>query len=126
VTDRVRDVPLISVVDDDESMRNGTVRLLRSLGFVAQAFPSARAFLNSEQLARTSCLIVDIQMPEMTGLQLQAALGERGNDIPIIFVTAFHDEKARTQALERGAVCFLAKPFDPEALVHCLNIALKV
>ena len=118
-------VPVISIIDDDESMRHGTMRLLRSLGFVAHAFPSARAFLHSEQLSRTSCLISDVQMPEMSGMQLQEALRAGGHDIPIIFVTAFHDDKARSEALDRGAICFLSKPFDGETLLRCLETALK-
>jgi FixJ family two-component response regulator len=115
-------VPVISIIDDDESMRRGTMRLLRSLGFVAHAFPSARAFL---QLTGTSCLISDVQMPEMSGLQLQETLRAGGHDIPIIFVTAFHDDKVRSEALDRGAICFLSKPFDGETLLRCLKAALK-
>jgi FixJ family two-component response regulator len=119
------DTPVVSIVDDDESIRSGTTSLVRSLGFVAHAFPSARAFLHSEQLAETSCLISDIQMPEMSGIQLQDVLHTRGHDIPIIFVTAFPDDRVRAQALNRGAICFLTKPFDGEALLGCLAAALK-
>lgn len=102
----MQDTPVISIVDDDESIRSGTTSLVRSLGFVAHAFPSARAFLHSKQLAETSCLISDIQMPEISGIELHDILRTRGHHTPIIFITAFPDEKARAQALVRGAVCF--------------------
>ena len=125
MTNPLADVPVVSIIDDDESIRIGTASLVRSLGFVAHAFPSARAFLQSEQLFETSCLISDIQMPEMSGIQLQDVLHARGHDLPIIFVTAFPDDKVRAQALVRGAVCFLNKPFDGETLSRCLDAALK-
>jgi FixJ family two-component response regulator len=121
----LRDVPVISIVEDDEALGIGTMRLVRSFGFVAHAFPSARAFLRSEQLTETSCLISDIQMPEMSGIQLCDALRARGHNMPIIFVTAFPDDKIRAQALVRGAVCFLNKPFAGETLLRCLDTALK-
>src|SRR5262249_29645205 len=116
---------VISVVDDDEAARNGTVRLVRSLGFVAHAFPSAHAFLRSEQLAKTSCLISDIQMQQMNGVQLHDTLRARGYDIPIIFMTAFYDEVLRAKALDRGAICVLSKPFTGETLSGWLRRALK-
>jgi FixJ family two-component response regulator len=125
MTNHLPNVSVISIIDDDESMRRGTMRLLRSLGFVAHAFPSASAFLHSEQLTGTSCLISDVQMPEMSGLQLQETLRACGHNIPIIFVTAFHDDKVRSEALDRGAICFLSKPFDGETLLRCLKTALK-
>jgi FixJ family two-component response regulator len=122
---QLRDVPIISIIDDDESIRSGTLRLVRSLGFIGYAFSSAHAFLNSEQLIKTSCLISDIHMPEMSGIQLQETLRARGYDVPIIFITAFPDEKIRAQALAQGAVCFLEKPFEGEALSCCIDSALK-
>jgi FixJ family two-component response regulator len=122
---QLRDVPVISIIDDNESIRSGTLRLVRSLGFIGQAFSSAHAFLDSEQLTKTACLISDIHMPEMGGLQLQDTLRERGHDIPIIFITAFPDDKIRAQALVQGAVCFLDKPFEGEALSRCIDSALK-
>jgi FixJ family two-component response regulator len=125
MVNQLPDAPLISVIDDDESTRNGTVRLVRSLGFASNAFPSAHAFLRSEYLAKTSCLISDVQMPKMNGIQLHDALRARGYDIPIIFVTAFYDDKTCVQALDRGAICFLSKPFDGETLLRCLNRALQ-
>lgn len=125
MANQLPNAPVISIIDDDESTRNGTVRLVRSFGFVAHAFPSAHVFLHSEQLTKTSCLISDIQMPEMNGIQLHDALHARGYDIPIIFMTAFDDEKMRAQALDRGAICFLSKPFDGQALRQCLDCALQ-
>ncbi len=119
------DVPVISIIDDDESIRISTMMLLRSLGYIPYAFPSAHAFLHSEQLTNTACLISDVQMPEMSGIQLQDLLHARGLRIPVIFITAFHDEKVRAQALNRGATCFLSKPFDAETLSRCLKTALK-
>jgi FixJ family two-component response regulator len=123
--DRVGEAPVVIIVDDDESIRIGTMRLIRSLGFVAHAFPSAHAFLQSDKVPTTSCLISDIQMPDMSGIQLHDALCARGHEIPTIFVTAFPDAKARAQASVRGAVCFLCKPFDGEAMQRCLEAALK-
>jgi FixJ family two-component response regulator len=125
MVDQLHDTPVISVIDDDGPTRNGTVRLVRSFGFVAHAFPSAHAFLQSEHLTKTSCLISDIQMPEMNGIQLLGALRARRYDMPIIFVTAFYDEEMHAQALDRGAICFLSKPFDGETLLCCLNHALQ-
>jgi FixJ family two-component response regulator len=121
----LRDTPVISIVDDDESSRIGTASLVRSLGFVAHAFPSARSFLHSEQLTETSCLISDVQMPNMSGIQLQDVLHARGHKIPTIFVTAYPDNKVRAQAFGRGAVCFLNKPFDGETFSRCIDVALK-
>jgi len=118
-------MPLISIVDDDQSCRFGTMRLVRALGFVAHAFPSADAFLQSAQLAETSCLISDIQMPDMSGVELHEALHARGHKIPIVFVTAFPEERVRAQASVRGAICFLSKPLDSEALLRCLDAALR-
>lgn len=115
---------VISIVDDDESSRVGTMRLVRSGGFVAHAFPSAHSFLQSKQLAETSCVISDIQMPDMNGIQLHDVLRARGLRIPIIFITAFPDEAVRAQAVIRGAICFLSKPFDGESLLRCLDSAL--
>ena len=124
-TDRLRDVPVISIIDDDESIRVSTMMLVRSLGFAAHAFPSAQAFLHSEQLNETSCLISDIHMPTMSGIQLQDELRASGRNIPIIFITAFPDDKIRAEALVRGAVGFLNKPFDGETMSRCIDTALK-
>jgi FixJ family two-component response regulator len=124
-TNRLLDAPAISIVDDDESNRIGTASLVRSLGFVAHAFPSARSFLHSPQLTKTSCLISDVQMPKMSGIQLQDVLHARGHNIPIILITAYPDDRLRAQAFARGAVCLLTKPFDGKTLSRCLEAALK-
>ncbi|MDX0543550.1 response regulator [Sinorhizobium medicae] len=121
----MRNTPVISIIDDDDSSRIGTASLVRSLGFVAHAFPSARLFLHSEQLTESACLISDVQMPGTSGLQLQDELHARGHDIPFIFITAYADDRIRAQAFARGAVCFLSKPFDGETLSRCLDMALK-
>jgi FixJ family two-component response regulator len=122
---RLPDARIISVIDDSEAARNGTVRLVRALGFTAHAFASGNAFLQSEQLADTCCLISDIQMPQMNGIQLYDALRARGCHIPIIFVTAFYDEEIHSQALGRGAICVLNKPIDGVTLSRCLSRALQ-
>jgi FixJ family two-component response regulator len=121
----LREASVISIVDDDEWSRIGTTKLVRSLGFVAHDFPSAHALLNSPLLARTACVISDIQMPILSGLQLLDELRARGHNMPIIFVTAFPNESVRAQALLRGATCVLTKPFDGETLELCLAAALK-
>ena len=121
----MREASVISIVDDDEWSRIGTTKLVRSFGFAAHDFPSAHALLNSPLLARTACVISDIQMPALSGLQLLDELRTRGHNMPIIFVTAFFNERVRTQALLRGAICVLTKPFDGETLELCLAAALK-
>jgi FixJ family two-component response regulator len=95
-----------------------------SLGFRACAFPSAEAFLQSAQLAETSCLISDVQMPGISGVQLQNRMADLGLSIPTIFITAYPDDSVRTRVLGSGAVCFLLKPFDPQSLIECLDDAL--
>ena len=119
-------LPVISIIDDDRSVRKATDRLVRSLGFIAYAFGSADEFLNSPYVTHTSCLIVDVRMPNMTGLQLQAVLLERGVKTPIIFITAFPEEADRALALEAGAIDFLTKPFDGKTLIRSLTAGLKV
>ena len=121
----MREASVISIVDDDEWSRIGTTKLVRSFGFAAHDFPSAHALLNSPLLARTACVISDIQMPVLSGLQLLDELRTHGHDMPIIFVTAFPNERVRAQAILRGAICVLTKPFDGETLELCLAAALK-
>ena len=116
---------LISVVDDDESVRRTTTFLIESFGFRADAFESAERFLNSGQLHDTSCLIVDVQMPGMNGLQLQSEVAAAGYDIPIIFITAFDNKVSRQQAMQAGAVAFLGKPFRDEELLQTIRSALR-
>jgi len=115
---------MISIVDDDAAVRETTQALVRSLGYNAMTFASAEEFLQSERVHDTSCLITDVQMPGLSGVELQSLLLARGHQTPIIFVTAFPEEKTRARALEAGAVGFLSKPFDEERLIDCLNQAL--
>ena len=117
-------VPVVSIVDDDESVRVAAERLVRSFGFVALTFSSANHFLQSSRVDDTSCLIADVQMPGMSGTELQSALLARGKSVPIIFITAFPDEKVRARALAAGAVGFLNKPLDGAVLIRCIDTAL--
>lgn len=118
------EAPVISIVDDDESVRIATTRLVKSLGFIGQAFASAQDFLDSPRLVDTSCVIVDVQMPGMTGVELQNLLIAKGIRTPMIFITAFPDEATRARVLERGALCFLSKPCDGPTLIRYLEKAL--
>ena len=113
--------PLLSVVDDDESVRESMPDLLREFGFAARSFSSAEEFLSSDCLDETRCLILDVAMPGMTGLDLQQELRRRGQKIPVIFITAQRNEAIREQALEQGAANFLYKPFSDTALLEALN-----
>ena len=116
---------LISLVDDDESIRRTTTLLIESFGFHAAAFESAERFLKSEQLHKTSCLVIDVQMPGMNGLQLQSYLAAAGCKIPVIFITAHDNKESRQQAMQAGAVAFLGKPFSDELLLHAIRGALR-
>jgi FixJ family two-component response regulator len=116
---------LVAIVDDDDSMRNALQGLLKVAGLPAQAFASAEEFLKSGQQYQTACLIADIRMPGMSGLELQAHLNADRCRIPTIFITAHGDEKMRLQALREGAVEFLSKPFDDEALLESVRAALE-
>jgi FixJ family two-component response regulator len=116
---------LIAIVDDDDLMRSALGGLLKAVGLPAQEFASAEEFLNSGQQHRFGCLIADIRMPGISGLELQAKLNADRCRIPIIFITAHGDEKMRLQALRAGAVEFLAKPFDDEALLVSVRAALE-
>jgi FixJ family two-component response regulator len=116
---------LIAIVDDDDSMRSALHGLLQSADLPAQAFASAEEFLNSGQQHQIACLIADIRMPGMSGLELQAQLNTQRCRIPIIFITAHGDEKMRMQALRAGAVEFMAKPFNDEALLESVRAALE-
>jgi FixJ family two-component response regulator len=118
--------PLLSVVvDDDESVRESLPDLLREFGFAARAFSSAEEFLSSGCLDETSCLILDIAMPGMTGPELQQDLKRRGQEIPIIFITGQRDETVRARVLKQGAAGFLLKPFSDTALLAAINTALQ-
>ena len=117
--------PVIAVVDDDGSVRAATCNLVRSLGYIVHAFASAEEFLQSPHLNETSCVIADVQMPAMSGLELQSYLISKGYGLPFIFITAFSVETARVSAMKAGAVAFLIKPFAGEALIDCLDAALR-
>src|SRR5262249_22309150 len=118
-------IPIVSIVDDDESIRAVTSSLIRSLGYAAYAFASAEEFLRSPHLSETCCLISDVQMPNMNGIELQSALIAKGFNIPIIFFTAFPDAAVEGRAKAAGAVGFLSKPFDGQDMIRCLDIAMK-
>ena len=116
---------LVAIVDDDDLMRSALQGLLKAVGLPARAFASAEEFLMSGQQHETACLIADIRMPGISGLELQARLNADQCRIPTIFITAHGDEKMRMQALRAGAVEFMAKPFDDEALLESVRAALK-
>jgi FixJ family two-component response regulator len=116
---------MIAIVDDDDSIRRALQGLLESAELTAQSFASAEEFLQSGQRHQIACLITDIRMPGMSGLELQAKLNAEHCKIPIIFITAHGDEKLRMQALRAGAVEFMAKPFDDEALLESVRVALE-
>jgi FixJ family two-component response regulator len=117
-------IHLISVVDDDDSVRKSLQGLVRSAGFAVKVFASAEEFLNSDHLRDTRCLILDVRMPAMNGLELQRLLVGAAIEIPVIFITAHGDESARSQALRDGAVDYLLKPFSEEALLGAIHAAL--
>jgi FixJ family two-component response regulator len=119
VTDR-----LISVVDDDASVRSATVDLLASVGFACEAFVSADAYLQSDAANRTACLILDVRMPGLNGLELQQLLAEQGRAVPIIFITSYPNERVRRRAIRGGAICYLPKPYSEEELLGCIRLAL--
>jgi tungstate transport system substrate-binding protein len=117
-------VPLISIVDDDAQARDGISELVESLGYRAVAFSSAENFLESGVAAKTTCLITDVQMPGLSGLELLEALQSQGYRTRVILITAYPNEKRQTRALDNGAIAFLSKPFDEESLVKCLTAAI--
>jgi FixJ family two-component response regulator len=117
--------PLISIVDDDDFLRNSLNNLLRSVGMRAHGFSSAEEFLNSNELHDTNCLILDVRMPGMSGLDLQRQLTAAHSQIPIVFITSHADDNARARALAAGAVAFLYKPCRKEALLEAIDSALN-
>ena len=117
-------LPVISIIDDDGSVRAATHNLVRSLGYAVETFASAEEFLHSPHRNDTSCVITDVRMPVMSGLELQAHLIADGLSLPFIFITAFSVEEDRARAMRAGAICFLIKPFDGETLIKCLDAAL--
>jgi FixJ family two-component response regulator len=116
---------IVSIIDDDESVRVAVERIVRSMDLIPHTFESCRGFLESPYLLDTSCIIADVQIPGMTGVELQRVLKAKGLTIPMIFITAYPDDKIRKQALDAGAVCFLDKPFDGAAIMQCIERALS-
>jgi FixJ family two-component response regulator len=115
---------LVSVVEDDRFFRESMGRLMRSLGYTVEAFPSAVDFLASPRLSETACLIADVNMPAMTGVELHKHLIDAGHAIPTILVTAYPNDRDRARALEDGIICYLRKPIDEQHLIPCLRAAL--
>ena len=116
---------MIAVIDDDPSVRAATNNLLSSHGYVVHTFASADHFLRSARLKDTSCVVADVQMPNMSGLELLTYMRTQGNDAPFIFITAFPDESVRARALKAGAIGFLGKPFTGPVLINCIETALN-
>ena len=116
---------VISVIDDDASVRTATDNLLSSHGYLVHTFASAEAFLQSARLNDSSCIVTDVQMPPMSGLDLLTHMRSRGYTVPFIFITAFPEESVRARALKAGAICFLAKPFAAPALINCVEAAVN-
>jgi FixJ family two-component response regulator len=120
----VSKLPIIAVIDDAASVRVGTENLLSSLGYTVHTFRSAEEFFRSSLRNDISCVIADVRMPGMSGLELQTQLLKQGQRLPFIFITAFSEEAVRAKALSAGAICLLTKPFDKATLVQCLDAAL--
>jgi FixJ family two-component response regulator len=116
---------MVAIVDDDESVRSALQGLMKEAGFPALAFECGEDFLSSGEQQRTACLIADIRLPGMSGLELQAQLNGDHNRVPVLFITAHGDEQLRLRALRAGAVEFLTKPFDDELLLDCVRAALE-
>jgi len=125
VTKKLTKKPLVAVVDDDESMRETMKDLLDSAGFSAVTFPSAESFLKSKRARIVSCLITDMRMPGMTGLELHRQLVASGTSVPTVLITAYPEERTREQALEEKVVCYLAKPFAADELLACIRSAIE-
>ena len=115
----------VAIVEDDESVRESTGHLLRLLGYATAAFASAEDFLNSGRVRDTACLITDVRLPGISGVELQSRLILDGHHIPIVFVSAFPDEAIRARVLRSGAICYLPKPLQEQSLIACLDHALK-
>jgi FixJ family two-component response regulator len=116
---------LISIIDDDRSVREAIQGLIRSLGYATVAFGSAEDYLDSDRIDDTACIITDLQMPGLSGIDLQRRLIADGRHTPVIFVTAFPSDRLRKQALDAGAYGFLSKPFDETSLITCIDKALQ-
>lgn len=120
-----RNKPMISIVDDDQSMREATADLMRALDFSAETFPCAEDFLDSDRRDSTACLIADVRMPGMSGIELHDHLTAIGHPIPMVLITAYPDDRVRARALRSGVVCYLSKPFSDRDLMCCIQSALK-
>ena len=118
------EMPLISIVDDDEGIRQALKSLIDSVGFRAEVFDSGEKFLNSPYLSQTDCLIADVRMPGMSGLELQDRLSAAGCSIPIVFISAHEDKEARARGLRAGAIDFLQKPFSEDSLLGAISVCL--
>jgi FixJ family two-component response regulator len=116
---------VITIVDDDESVREALMSLMRAVGFACEAYACAQDFLRSGRLHRTACLIADVRMPGMTGLELQRHLVASGNPIPTVLITAHQDEDGRARAMRAGVICYLTKPFNEDDLLGCIHSALE-
>lgn len=121
----MRNNPTVAIVDDDDSVRDTTKDLLDSAGVSAATFNSAESFLQSKRTCAIRCLIADMRMPGMTGLELHSRLAAAGTPIPTVLITAYPDELARARALKTGVICLLAKPFSAEDLLACIETALR-
>ena len=121
----MKQVAVISIVDDDEAVREATKSLVRSLGYRAATFCSAEEFLGSEQLEATACLITDVRMPGMSGVELHNRLIADGLSMPVVFISAFSDERVQEEILESGAIGYLHKPFDEDRLIEYIDMALN-
>ena len=115
---------LIAVVDDDASVRSATVDLLASVGFACEAFEAAEDYLRSDAANRTACLILDVRMPGLNGLELQRLMADQGRAVPIIFITSYPNERVRRRAIGAGAICYLSKPYSEKELLDCIRLAL--
>ena len=115
---------IVAIVDDDQAVGNAIEVLMRSIGLVAQAVSSGEEFLRSPELSRTGCLVVDFDMPKMSGLDLHNNLSRWGNEIPTVLITAYPSDDIRSRALQAGIICYLPKPFDESALLNCIQAAL--
>ena len=116
---------LIAVVDDDASVRSATVDLLASVGFACEAYEAAEDYLQSDAAKWTACLILDVRMPGLNGLELQRLLTDQGRAVPIIFITSYPNEQVRRRAIRAGAICYLSKPYSEEELLGCIRLALN-
>jgi FixJ family two-component response regulator len=116
---------MISIIDDDDSVRESLRRLMRSVGFAVNVFASAEEFLDSDRLRNTDCLILDVRLPGMSGLELKRHLATSHSDIPIIFITSYEDDDVRARALNAGAVDYFLKPFNDENLLDAIEAVLK-